>query len=45
MRNAVQLAKDLDVTPFDSIFFTNGIITAPTREVTEEGIERDMAIS
>lgn len=33
-------AEDLDV-----LIFTTGIITAPTREVSAEGIERDMAIS
>jgi NAD(P)-dependent dehydrogenase (short-subunit alcohol dehydrogenase family) len=44
MREATRVGAELDPT-LDAIVLTTGIMAAPTREVTAEGIERDMAIS
>jgi hypothetical protein len=44
MREAARVGRELD-TSLDAVLFTVGIIAAKTREVTPEGIERDMAIS
>lgn len=44
MREAVRLGTELDPGA-DAVLLTAGIIAAPQREVTAEGIERDMAIS
>lgn len=40
-----RVAEALPAEDLDLLVFTTGIITAPTREVSAEGIERDMAIS
>ncbi|MCW2659197.1 MAG: hypothetical protein JWP83_349 [Mycobacterium sp.] len=45
MADALRLGKDLAVEDVDVALFTAGIIAAPTREETAEGIERDMAVS
>ena len=45
LREAARTAKALPVEELDLVVFTTGIIAAPTREVTAEGIERDMAVS
>jgi NAD(P)-dependent dehydrogenase (short-subunit alcohol dehydrogenase family) len=45
MADAARLGEDLAVEDFDVALFTAGIIAAPTREETAEGIERDMAVS
>ena len=44
MREAVRVGRELDAS-FDAVVLTTGIIAAKAREVTAEGIERDMAIS
>lgn len=44
MREATRVGAELDSSQ-DAVVLTAGIMTAPTREVTAEGIERDMAIS
>ena len=45
MADAAWLGETLAVEDFDVALFTAGIIAAPTREETAEGIERDMAVS
>jgi NAD(P)-dependent dehydrogenase (short-subunit alcohol dehydrogenase family) len=45
MADALRLGEDLAVEDIDVALFTAGIIAAPTREETAEGIERDMAVS
>jgi hypothetical protein len=45
MADALRLGEDLAVEDVDVALFTAGIIAAPTREETAEGIERDMAVS
>jgi NAD(P)-dependent dehydrogenase (short-subunit alcohol dehydrogenase family) len=45
MADALRLGEDLAVEDLDVALFTAGIIAAPTREETAEGIERDMAVS
>ena len=45
MADALRLGEDLTVEDVDVALFTAGIIAAPTREQTAEGIERDMAVS
>lgn len=44
MREATRVGAELDPTT-DVVVLTTGIIAAPQRETTAEGIERDMAIS
>jgi NAD(P)-dependent dehydrogenase (short-subunit alcohol dehydrogenase family) len=44
MREAVRVGRELDPS-LDAVVLTTGIIAAKVREVTAEGIERDMAIS
>ena len=44
MREAVRLGRELPAD-VDAIVLTTGIFAAPQREVTAEGLERDMAIS
>ncbi|SMN20436.1 similar to Saccharomyces cerevisiae YKL107W Putative protein of unknown function [Maudiozyma saulgeensis] len=39
------LRKDNTVNDFTHVIFTSGIFSSRTRQATEEGIERDMAIS
>lgn len=43
MREAERVAAALPAEDLDLVLFTTGIIAAPTREVTAEGLERDMA--
>jgi NAD(P)-dependent dehydrogenase (short-subunit alcohol dehydrogenase family) len=45
MREAERIGKALPAEKLDLVVFTTGIFAAPTREVTAEGIERDMAVS
>jgi NAD(P)-dependent dehydrogenase (short-subunit alcohol dehydrogenase family) len=44
MREATRVGTELDPA-VDAVVLSTGIMAAPTREVTAEGIERDMAIS
>lgn len=44
MREATRVGKELDPS-LDAVVLTTGIFAAKVREVTAEGIERDMAIS
>jgi NAD(P)-dependent dehydrogenase (short-subunit alcohol dehydrogenase family) len=44
MREAVRVGKELDAS-LDIVVLTTGIFAAKERQVTAEGIERDMAIS
>ena len=44
MREAVRVGRELDAS-VDAVVLTTGIFAAKAREVTAEGIERDMAIS
>lgn len=45
MKEAARVGAELPVESFDLLLFTTGIIAAPRREETAEGIERDLAIS
>ncbi|MGG1905274.1 SDR family NAD(P)-dependent oxidoreductase [Enterobacter ludwigii] len=45
MSEAVRVAALLPAELLDLVVFTTGIIAAPQREVTAEGLERDMAVS
>ncbi|MEU9035311.1 SDR family NAD(P)-dependent oxidoreductase [Streptomyces sp. NPDC048352] len=45
MHEAVRLGRELPAETYDVAFFSLGIMAAKTREVTAEGIERDMAVS
>jgi NAD(P)-dependent dehydrogenase (short-subunit alcohol dehydrogenase family) len=45
MKEAARLGKELPVESTDILVFTTGIIAAKSRELTAEGLERDMAIS
>lgn len=45
LKNAVELADDVDVTSLDTIVFTNGIMANRARQVNAEGIELDLAVS
>lgn len=45
MKNADALADALDAPSIDILLFTNGIMAGSTRDVTPEGIERDLAVS
>lgn len=45
MREARRVASLLPAEALDAVIFTAGIIAAPQREETAEGIERDMAVS
>lgn len=45
MSEARRVANELAAEQLDLLIFTTGIISAPSREVTPEGIERDLAIS
>jgi NAD(P)-dependent dehydrogenase (short-subunit alcohol dehydrogenase family) len=45
MREAERIGNALPAEKLDLVVFTTGIFAAPTREVTAEGIERDMAVS
>jgi NAD(P)-dependent dehydrogenase (short-subunit alcohol dehydrogenase family) len=45
MREAQRVAHLLPAEELDLVIFTTGIMAGPTREVTPENIERDMAVS
>ena len=45
MREARRVADALPAEELDLLILTTGIIAAPKREVTAEGIERDLAVS
>lgn len=45
MREAARVADEIPVEDLGLILFTTGIIAAPRRQETAEGIERDMAVS
>lgn len=45
MSEAKRVAQVLSQMPLDLVIFTTGILAAPKREVTTEGLERDMAVS
>lgn len=45
MKEAARLGRELAVEGVDLVALTHGIIAAPQREATAEGIERDMAVS
>ncbi len=45
MSEARRVARELPAEDLDLLVFTTGIFAAPKREVTAEGIERDMAVS
>jgi NAD(P)-dependent dehydrogenase (short-subunit alcohol dehydrogenase family) len=45
MRDAARIGVALGELDLDLVVLTTGIIAAPRREVTDEGIERDMAVS
>lgn len=40
-----EVIKTVDASSFDIALFTTGIISAPKREETSEGLERDMSVS
>jgi NAD(P)-dependent dehydrogenase (short-subunit alcohol dehydrogenase family) len=45
MKEASRVGRELPVDGVDTYLFTTGIIAAPQRETTAEGLERDMAVS
>ena len=45
LAEARRVAEALNAAEIDLVVMTTGIIAAPQREVTSEGIERDMAVS
>jgi NAD(P)-dependent dehydrogenase (short-subunit alcohol dehydrogenase family) len=45
MREAKRVGAALPAESLDLVVLTTGIIAAPTREVTAEGLERDLAVS
>lgn len=45
MREAKRIGRELPVETIDIVVFTTGIMAGPKREVTPEGIERDLAVS
>lgn len=45
MRDARRIGSELPAGNIDIVVFTTGIMAGPRREVTGEGIERDLAIS
>jgi NAD(P)-dependent dehydrogenase (short-subunit alcohol dehydrogenase family) len=45
MREASRIGEELPADGLDLVVLTTGIIAAPKREETAEGIERDMAVS
>lgn len=45
MNEALRIGEKLPVEDADVILFTSGIIAATTRELTSEGVERDVATS
>ncbi|WP_288440921.1 SDR family NAD(P)-dependent oxidoreductase [uncultured Pseudomonas sp.] len=45
MQDAARVADQLGADDLDMLIFTTGIFAAPERQVTAEGLERDMAVS
>jgi NAD(P)-dependent dehydrogenase (short-subunit alcohol dehydrogenase family) len=45
LREASKLGETITVDGLDVLVLTTGIFAGPTREVTDEGLERDMAVS
>ena len=45
LKDAERVARELPAEQADLLVFTTGIFAAPKRQVTAEGIERDMAVS
>ena len=45
LRTAARLGEELPVAQTDVVLFTAGIMAARQREATDEGVERDLAIS
>jgi len=45
IENSKQVASSLDVSKTDVVLFTTGIIAASKREETNEGLEKDLAVS
>ncbi|OAJ66339.1 SDR family NAD(P)-dependent oxidoreductase [Gluconobacter cerinus] len=45
LNDAERVARELSAEQADLLVFTTGIFAAPKRQVTAEGIERDMAVS
>lgn len=45
MAEAVRIAKALPAETLDLLVFTTGIFAGPVRQETQEGIERDLAVS
>lgn len=45
MRESVRVGDELLAETIDVLLFTNGIFAAKTRQVTAEGVERDMAVT
>lgn len=45
MKAADRLGAELDATTLDVVVLTTGIMAAPARQATDEGLERDMAVS
>ncbi|XAS64310.1 hypothetical protein ACOM2C_13770 [Pseudarthrobacter sp. So.54] len=45
LNNARQVARDLPAESFDAVLLTHGIFAGRTREVTPEGVEKDLATS
>jgi len=45
MRDALRLGETLPAEQLDVVVLTTGIFAAKTREVTAEGVERDLAVS
>ncbi|QQX92731.1 SDR family NAD(P)-dependent oxidoreductase (plasmid) [Gluconobacter sphaericus] len=45
LNDAERVARELPAEQADLLVFTTGIFAAPKRQVTAEGIERDMAVS
>ncbi len=45
MRDAERIGRELPAGNIDIVVFTTGIMAGPKREVTGEGIERDLAVS
>ncbi|GMM31576.1 putative short-chain dehydrogenase/reductase [Martiniozyma asiatica (nom. inval.)] len=45
IKDSKRIAQNLDVSATDILLFTTGIFAGPKRELTEEGLESDMAVS
>jgi NAD(P)-dependent dehydrogenase (short-subunit alcohol dehydrogenase family) len=45
MREAKEVARAIPAETLDVLLLTTGIFAAPKRQVTDEGLERDMAVS